>query len=144
MRPSILVMPDTFTSLGGNQFIDSEIMGSWGKWLSEDLRSQISSKYDVSGFGLVGKSSGGYGALVRGMKDDCWDAIACHSGDCGFELIFGIEMASTLTHLEKFQGTEGFLDYVRNCDSLSSDDFHCLMIIAMASSFSDGLSLIHI
>lgn len=138
MRPSILVMPDTFTSLGGNQFIDSEIMGSWGKWLSEDLRSQISSKYDVSGFGLVGKSSGGYGALVRGMKDDCWDAIACHSGDCGFELIFGIEMASTLTHLEKFQGTEGFLDYVRNCDSLSSDDFHCLMIIAMASSFSDG------
>ena len=138
MRPSILVMPDTFTSLGGNQFIDSEIMGSWGKWLSEDLRSQISSKYDISGFGLVGKSSGGYGALVRGMKDDCWDAIACHSGDCGFELIFGIEMASTLTHLEKFQGTEGFLDYVRNCDSLSSDDFHCLMIIAMASSFSDG------
>ena len=50
MMPAVLVMPDTFTSLGGNQFIDSEIMGNWGEWLQTDLRNQIQERYDVSGF----------------------------------------------------------------------------------------------
>ena len=138
MPPSILVMPDTFTSLGGNQFIDSDIVGDWGSWLKEDLRNEINSRYDISGFGLVGKSSGGYGALVRGMLDDCWDAVACHSGDCGFELLFGIEMGSTLTQIKNHGGMSGFLNYVKNSKSLKPDDFHTLMIAAMASTYSDG------
>ena len=138
MPPSILVMPDTFTSLGGNQFIDSKIVGDWGSWLRDDLRNEISSRYDVNGFGLVGKSSGGYGSLVRGMLDDCWNAVACHSGDCGFELLFGIEMGSTLTQIQSHGGMEGFLNYVKNSNSLKGDDFHTLMIAAMASTYSDG------
>ena len=138
MPPSVLVMPDTFTSMGGNQFIDSEIIGDWGSWLNDDLRREINSRYDVSGFGLVGKSSGGYGALVRGMLDDCWDAVACHSGDCGFELLFGIEMGNTLTQINAHGGMSGFLEYVKNANSLKGDDFHTLMIAAMASTYSDG------
>ena len=138
MPPSILVMPDTFTSMGGNQFIDSEILGDWGSGLNDDLRREINSRYDVSGFGLVGKSSGGYGALVRGMLDDCWDAVACHSGDCGFELLFGIEMGNTLTQINAHGGMSGFLEYVKNANSLKGDDFHTLMIAAMASTYSDG------
>ena len=138
MEPSILVMPDTFTSLGGNQFIDSSIVGDWGTWLKTDLRNEINSRYDVSGFGLVGKSSGGYGALVRGMLDDCWDAIACHSGDCGFEILYGIELPKTLTQLKPHGGVDGFLSYVKNTKSLRGDDFHTLMILAMAATYSDG------
>ena len=88
-------------------------MGKWGSWLREDLRSELDSRYNISGYGLVGKSSGGYGALVRGMLDDCWDAIACHSGDCGFELLFGIEMATTLTEIMPHGGVEQFLEYVK-------------------------------
>ena len=138
MPPSILVMPDTFTSLGGNQFIDSETMGKWGSWLREDLRSELDSRYNISGYGLVGKSSGGYGALVRGMLDDCWDAIACHSGDCGFELLFGIEMATTLTEIMPHGGVEQFIEYVKQTSSLKGDDFHTLMMLAMAATYSDG------
>ena len=138
MTPSILVMPDTFTSMGGNQFVDSEIMGNWGSWLRDDLRNELNNRYDITGFGLVGKSSGGYGAIVRGMKDDCWKAIACHSGDCGFELLFGIEMASTLTEIAPYGDENGFLDYIRNTSSMKSDDFHTLMILAMAATYSDG------
>ena len=138
MPPSILVMPDTFTSLGGNQFIDSETMGKWGSWLREDLRSELDSRFNISGYGLVGKSSGGYGALVRGMLDDCWEAIACHSGDCGFELLFGIEMATTLTEIMPHGGVEQFLEYVKQTSSLNGDDFHTLMMLAMAATYSDG------
>ena len=138
MQPSILVMPDTFTSLGGNQFIDSGTMGKWGSWLREDLRSELEARYNITGYGLVGKSSGGYGALVRGMLDDCWDAIACHSGDCGFELLFGIEMATTLTEIMPHGGVEQFLEYVKHTTSLKGDDFHTLMMLAMAATYSDG------
>ena len=138
MPPSILVMPDTFTSLGGNQFIDSDTMGKWGSWLKADLRSELASRYDISGYGLVGKSSGGYGALVRGMLDDCWNAVACHSGDCGFELLFGIEMATTLTEIMPHGGVKQFLQYVRKAPSLKGDDFHTLMMLAMAATYSDG------
>ena len=138
MQPSILVMPDTFTSLGGNQFIDSGTMGKWGSWLREDLRSELNSRYQITGYGLVGKSSGGYGALVRGMLDDCWDAIACHSGDCGFELLFGIEMATTLTEIMPHGGVDQFLKYVKQTSSLKGDDFHTLMMLAMAATYSDG------
>ena len=137
MKPSILVMPDTFTSLGGNQFVNSPIMGNWGDWLKDDLRDELNSRYEISGFGLVGKSSGGYGALVRGMKDDCWEAIACHSGDCGFELLFGIEMASTLTQLAPM-GVDDFLKHIKETPSISGDNFHALMILAMAATYSDG------
>jgi len=138
MGPAILVMADTFTSLGGNQFIDSQIMGDWGTWLKEDLRKELNERYEISGFGLVGKSSGGYGALVRGMLDNCWDAIACHSGDCGFELLYGGEMASTVTRIQSKGGEDDFLKYVRDCNSLAGDDFHALMMLAMAASYSDG------
>ena len=138
MDPAILVMPDTFTSLGGNQFIDSEIVGKWGTWLENDLREQLSNRYEISGFGLVGKSSGGYGAIVRGMMDDCWDAIACHSGDCGFELLFGIEMATTLTEVMVHGGESEFLKHVKTAQSMKPEDFHTLMILAMAATYSDG------
>ena len=47
---------------------------------------------------------------VRGMLDDCWDAIACHSGDCGFELLFGIEMATTLTEIMPHGELNSFLN----------------------------------
>lgn len=138
MDPAILVMPDTFTSLGGNQFIDSEIVGKWGTWLENDLREQLSNRYEISGFGLVGKSSGGYGAIVRGMMDDCWDAIACHSGDCGFEILFGIEMATTLTEVMVYGGESEFLKHVKSAQSMKPEDFHTLMILAMAATYSDG------
>jgi S-formylglutathione hydrolase FrmB len=40
---------------------------------------------------IAGKSSGGYGALVHAMRHpELFQAVACHSGDMGFELaLFG-------------------------------------------------------
>ena len=95
--------------------------------MREDLRSELDSRYNISGYGLVGKSSGGYGALVRGMLDDCWDAIACHSGDCGFELLFGIEMGTTLRgighHMLMVIGKVQFMKLFRDYAHAKGDDF---------------------
>ena len=141
MGPSILVMPDTFTSLGGNQYIDSTIMGDWGTWLSQDLRQILSQRYQITAFGLVGKSSGGYGSIVRGMLDECWGAVACHSGDCGFENMFASDLLACANAIHDAGSGAQLVNQLREKSSLSGPDFHNLMILAMAASYDGTLDL---
>ena len=137
MEPAILVMPDTFTSLGCNQFVDSPVLGNWSSWLAQCLKPEITKRYSTNGnFGLVGKSSGGYGALVNAMfMPGAWNAVACHSGDVGFELMFKPTFAETLTHVSSFGSAADYVEHVRNAAKLSGPDFHSLMICAMAASY---------
>ena len=137
MLPSIFVMPDTFTSLGGNQFVDSPALGQWSTWLAEVLKPALTERYATnSRFGLVGKSSGGYGALVNAMlHPGCWDAIACHSGDVGFETMFKPTFAEALTHIASYGSAAAYVEHVRNAPKMSGSDFHTLMICAMAASY---------
>jgi enterochelin esterase-like enzyme len=137
MHPSILVMPDTFTSLGGNQFVNSPVLGQWSTWLSHALKPAIVERYATNGkFALVGKSSGGYGALVNAMLEPgCWDAIACHSGDVGFDMMFKPTFGETLTHVASYGSAAAYVAHVRQSAKLSGPDFHTLMICAMAASY---------
>ena len=137
MKPAILVMPDTFTTLGGNQFVDSPVLGRWSSWLSQALKPEIKTRYSTNGkFALIGKSSGGYGALVNAMlQPEQWDGIACHSGDMGFETMFLPTFAETLTHVGRYGGAPQYVDYIRNAERMSGSDFHTLMICAMAASY---------
>lgn len=137
-KPAILVLVDSFTSLGGNQFVDSPIMGNWATWLSNDLQTEISNRYPVDGtWKLIGKSSGGYGALMLPMfYPDKWTDIACHSGDCGFDLMFKPLLAEALTRISKSGSIDEFLNDFKQSKKIAGDDFHTLMIIAMAASYS--------
>ncbi len=137
MNPVILVMPDTFTSLGGNQFVDSPVLGNWSTWLAEALKPAIESRYATNGnLGLIGKSSGGYGALMNAMlQPNVWQAVACHSGDVGFETMFLPTFAETLTHVHRYGSAAQYVEHIRNAPKLSGPDFHSLMICAMAASY---------
>ncbi len=137
MKPVILVMPDTFTSLGGNQFVDSPVLGNWSTWLAEALRPEVSKRYATNDrFGLVGKSSGGYGAIVNGMlRPDVWSALASHSGDVGFELMYGGTWGETITHIAPDGSAEAYLERLANAPSMRSSDFHTMMMCALAASY---------
>ena len=78
MKPVILVMPDCFTSLGGNQYVDSQVLGNWSTWLRTDLKQEIQSRFNCSNkFGLFGKSSGGFGSIYNAL--DCSRRLARYS-----------------------------------------------------------------
>jgi hypothetical protein len=50
--------------------------------------------------GVLGKSSGGCGAITHAPRDtDIWSAAACHSGDMGFELCYLADMPAVLRAL---------------------------------------------
>jgi len=140
MPPMILVLPDCFTSLGGNQFVDSKILGSWSSWLHECLKPTIQQRYSTNGkFGLFGKSSGGYGALHNAIHHEGeWNAIASHSGDVGFDVLYRSDFPTTATQINQQGNLDKFLTHVKKCSKLSGDDFHALMICAMAASYDSN------
>jgi hypothetical protein len=106
MAPAIIVLPDCFTALGGNQYVNSSAIGPYADYLireivpfvDRELRTLASRDHR----GCFGKSSGGYGAMVHGMKyPETWGAIADHSGDAGFDLVYYVDWPETLNELAK-------------------------------------------
>lgn len=141
MGPVIAVFPDCFTSLGGNQYVDSPVTGRWATFLTTELLPRVEAEFRVrpgrAGRAVYGKSSGGYGALVHGMRHaDVWGAVASHSGDVGFDLVYRPELPRTLDVLAKCSGSiPAFLDRAAAATKLSGAEFMALSTIAMAASY---------
>src|SRR5919198_1259829 len=69
--PCLVVFVDAWTSLGGSQFIDSPGTGRYGSYLCDEVVSFVDAHYRTlagpAHRGIMGKSSGGYGAMVTPM-----------------------------------------------------------------------------
>jgi S-formylglutathione hydrolase FrmB len=145
-------MPDCFTSLGGNQYIDSAALGGWARFLTGDMIPAIEARFPVvpgrDRRGVFGKSSGGYGAIAHGMLyPEAWGAIACHSGDMGFDRVYQPQFVSALDRLTKAHGrpirdraeldvaTGKFLSGFDASAKVDGGDFHHLMTLAMAATY---------
>ena len=90
MPEMILVFPDCFTQYGGSQYLDSPAVGKYriifNRGIDSIHRSKIQNDPKKIGRGVMGKSSGGYGAITLSMKcPNLFSAVACHSGDMYFE-----------------------------------------------------------
>lgn len=104
----IVVFPDCFTALGGNQYINSSALGRYADYLTQELIPLVDKEFRTLAArehrACFGKSSGGYGAMVHGMRySKYWGAIGNHSGDSGFELVYGGEWPQVLTHLSAYR-----------------------------------------
>jgi enterochelin esterase-like enzyme len=141
MGKVIVALPDCFTSLGGNQYINSSAMGHWADFLTAEMIPAIEEKYRVrkgrENRAVFGKSSGGYGAIVHGMLNaDVWGAVACHSGDMGFELVYQRDLPEVLVQLAKYdQSIPAFMEHVQSARKMPSTDMHILMMLAMAATY---------
>ena len=141
MCPAIVVMPDCFTRLGGSQYLDSEATGRYETHLLEELVPLIDAKYrtipEREQRAVVGKSSGGFGALVLGMRHpDVFGVVACHSGDMGFEYCYLPDFPPAMIQLEKHGGVEGFLQHFYQKPKKGHEDFLTLNVVAMAACYS--------
>ena len=139
MKPCVVAFPDCFTTLGGNQYINSAVMGRWADALIEDFTPAVEARFGCGGpgrRGLFGKSSGGYGAIAHALLHaDFWAAAACHSGDMAFELVYGRDFCNTLRALAKHDSIEAFIDAVRAAEKPKGSDIHALMILARAATY---------
>lgn len=138
--PVIGVFPDGFTSLGGNQYIDSAALGRWEEFLAVDMLGRIEREFRVrpgrAGRAIFGHSSGGYGALVHGMRRaDVWGAVGCHAGDCNFDLVYRPDFPKLLAAIGRHGGVEGYLRAFAAAPKWGGGDHLPLMLLAMAASY---------
>ncbi len=115
MAPAIIVFPDCFTALGGNQYVNSSAVGRYADYLIREIIPFVDREFRTLASrehrGCFGKSSGGYGAIIHGMKySSTWGAIANHSGDAYFDFVYGCDWPNTLNELAKHRDKQPNLD----------------------------------
>jgi S-formylglutathione hydrolase FrmB len=140
MGPAVVAFPDCYTRLGGNQYINSAGIGAYADFLLQEVVPQVESSFGCGGAGrrgVFGKSSGGYGAIVHGMLHaDFWSAVACHSGDMAFELLYLADMPATLNVLARHgRSIEAFIRHFEAQKKPTDKETHALMILAMAATY---------
>lgn len=140
MPPAVVALPDCFTKLGGNQYINSAGMGRWDDFLLQEAVPFVEAKFGCGGKGrraCFGKSSGGYGAMVHAMlHPDFWAAAASHSGDVGFELLFFPDFPKVLRELAATNNSvQTWLEKFFAAPKVKDPDVHILMFLAMAATY---------
>ncbi len=134
----IVALPDAFTKLGGCQYLSSPAVGDYETYLLSELREVVTSRYAISGHGIAGKSSGGYGAIVHAMRrPDLFDAVVCHSGDMGFELSLYPDLPKLMNAVRDHGGVEALVaSFDRALKKKSGRWFGPISMLALAAVYS--------
>ena len=140
MGPVVVAFPDCYSRLGGNQYINSAAIGRYEDYLVDEIVPFVEQRFGCGGAGrrgIFGKSSGGYGAIMHGMRrSDAWAAIACHSGDMGFELCYLFDTAKVLNELAKHdRSIEKFMVHFEATPKPTEDETGVINMLAMSASY---------
>jgi hypothetical protein len=143
MPPAILVFPDCFTALGGNQYVNASAIGDYADYLTKEIVPFVDRQFRTLASrehrGCFGKSSGAY-----------------------FDYVYGHDWPNTLVELAKhrrpkqtagaydarresrrpglMQGKDDgrirrFLEHVWKKEKLSGKEGHCIMNLCMAATY---------
>ncbi|WAL96811.1 alpha/beta hydrolase-fold protein [Streptomyces sp. Je 1-369] len=109
---ALVVVPDCTTAYGGSQYINSPACGDYSDYLAEvvaEVDQRFRTRPGPAWRAIGGKSSGGYGALVAGMRSDLFGAVLAHSPDAGFEHSYLGLLPGALDTMRDAGGVTAFL-----------------------------------
>ena len=141
MGPVVAIAPDCFTSLGGNQYVDSPAVGAYASLIHQELIPLVEQRFRIkpgaAHRAAVGKSSGGFGAMRLAMDfPGQWGAIGNQSGDCHFEVVMRNDFPRAARVLARHDGDPiRFLQHFWSATAPGGDEFHTLMVLCMAASY---------
>ncbi len=141
MKPCIIALPDAFTSYGGSQYLNSPATGRYADYLSKELVREVDRRFrtlpSARHRAVMGKSSGGYGALVHAMlSPDVFGAVASHSGDMCFEYCYLPEFPKAVTAIGELGGLEAWWQNFREAKKKTSSQMLVLNTLAMTVAYS--------
>src|ERR671924_2275416 len=136
--PMVLVLVDCFTKFGGSQYINSTATGMYEEYITNEIVRLIDKNYNISSHAIMGHSSGGYGALILGMRHpDIFHALADHSGDSAFEYCYLPDFPKALEVYRRAGGPKRWLDHFWNKPNRHQQkDGPPLNVLAMAAHYS--------
>ena len=140
IKPMIAVLPDCFTYYGGSQYINSSATGNYEDYLTKEIIQFVDDNFRTleakNSRAVMGKSSGGYGALIMAMRHADKFGLACStSGDAYFEFCYFPGIA------EGFRAVKGdskalIEKFWREDARKGKDDFAALNTIAMSACYA--------
>lgn len=144
IRPMIAVMPNCFTWYGGSQYINSTATGRYEDHLSEEIVAAVDASFRTkdnrNDRAVMGKSSGGYGSLIMGLRHADVFGLACSTaGDAYFEHCYPMDFAKAFRIVKG--DPIGFMRKFWSKEKQGRDDHAALNTIGMAACYSpDGES----
>jgi enterochelin esterase-like enzyme len=146
LKPCIVVCPDLYTAFGGSQYINSSYLGAHADHIVQEVIPFIEAHYPVlpgaASRAVFGRSSGGFGALRLAFDSPgTFAALACHSGDMGFDLLYRRDLVDLCYALARHSGSvPAYLQALRKGTKIAGKDIHILMLLGMAASYSPDLN----
>jgi enterochelin esterase family protein len=143
-KECVMVFPDCFTALGGSQYLDSPATGKYASHVVDELvpfiEDKLAVRRDAAGRAVMGKSSGGYGALMLAMlRPGVFGHAASHSGDMLFEHCYLPDFPKFVTLLGKHGNSAEKLKKEFLASSKKESYDHVVPnTLAMAACYSNG------
>ena len=141
MPPAMLAVVDGFTRLGGSQYLDSVHNGAYATYVVRDVVAHVDANYRTvrheGGRAVLGKSSGGFGALHLCMAHPgTFAAFASHSGDAYFRYAHIPSFALTQRTLEGFASPQAFVEEFERRPKRPQHFYTTIEMIAYAAAYS--------
>jgi len=141
--PAIVVYVDAWTAYGGSQFVDSPGTGRYHSYLCDEIVPWVDARYrtlaDPSHRAIMGKSSGGFGAMITPMlRPDLFGALATHAGDSLYEACYVHDFCKCVRLLRDWDGDIGrwWADFSSRTSFTREGDGTLLMILGVSACFS--------
>lgn len=142
-REMIVCLPDCFTRLGGSQYINSTATGRYADHFTDEVVSFVDAGFRTvparEARAVVGRSSGGYGALVQIMRrPDLFSIAAAHAADALFEysLLPDFPRAFRTLRRKADGDPRRFVEAFHREERKSGDDFLTMNVVAMSACYS--------
>ena len=142
MAPSILAIVDGFSRLGGSQFVDSMHNGNYATYVVRDVVGHVDANYRTiareGGRSVLGKSSGGFGAMHLPMEHPgVFAAFASHSGDAYFRYAHPISFPSVHRVLERHGfDIASFVVSFEAQDKRKGEEYSAMEMLGYAAAYS--------
>ncbi len=139
---AILVIADGFTAYGGSQYLNSSATGRYEDFLVYEVVGYIDDKHATvrhpEGRALIGKSSGGFGALsLAARHPEVFLHVASHSGDMGFDACYVNDFYKFVGALEAYGGSPAkLLEAFKASRTKEGFDHGAVNTLAMAACYS--------
>lgn len=142
----IVVMPDCYTKYGGSQYVNSSATGRYEDYMTTEIVPLIDDLFrtihKAGSRCIVGKSSGGYGAMWLGMRHpDIFGLLATHSGDSAFEYCYSKDFPPFTIQIQKYgKGHNAVKNFIKSQVNFNQpkpkDFFNIINILAMSACYS--------
>ncbi len=144
LPPFVAVFPDGFTGVGGTQWLDAPAVGRYQSYVADEVVALVEARLGTlpsrAARAVVGKSSGGYGALRMGRdRPEIFAHLACHAGDAYFEYCYLPDFPRAAAALLGVRDAAAWLEDARRRareTKLSGGDHPVLNTLGMAAHYS--------